>query len=204
MAIHLEAIDKSSKVEVTPEVFDRPYNEGLVHQTVVAYLANARKWTAKKKNRSAVRGGGAKPWRQKGTGRARAGTIRSPLWKGGGKTFAPEEISYSHKINKKMYRAGVQSILSELLRQGTVKVFGEIKLEKPKTKSFVSQLSGWKLDGRTLMVFDEVQENVYLASRNLRDIDIVDHTMVNPYQLLTYDNVLIQGSAVAKIEERLK
>ena len=202
--MQIESIDKSAKLDVSEVVFDREFNEGLVHQTVVAYLANARTWTAKKKNRSAVRGGGAKPWRQKGTGRARAGTIRSPLWKGGGKTFAPESINYSHKVNKKMYAAGMKSLLAELNRQGSIKGFGDFEIAEPKTKAFNDKLAMWNLSGRTLMIFEEVSENVYLASRNLKDVDIIDHTMVNPYMLLAYNNVLVQAGAMAKIEERLK
>lgn len=204
MTVQLKAVGRAKSISVAEEVFDLPFNEGLVHQSVVSYLANARTASANKKSRSEVRGGGAKPWRQKGTGRARAGTIRSPLWIGGGVTFAPKNVNFKQKVNKKMYKKSIKCILSELVRTETLRVFKGLDIKEPKTKAFLSAVEGWKLEGRSLLIFESVNENVYLASRNLENIDIIDTTSVNPYMFLCYENVLIDEAAVKKLEEILK
>ncbi len=189
-------------MDVADAVFGQDFNESLVHQVVVAYMAAGRAGTHAQKNRSAVRGGGAKPWRQKGTGRARAGTIRSPLWRGGGRTFAATTRDYSQKVNKKAYRAAVRSILSELIRQDRLVVVENFAVSAPKTKELVDKLGAMDLD-RVLLVHDEPDENLYLAARNLPRVDVVDTSIADPVSLVGFDKVLITAAALRQFEEKL-
>jgi len=189
-------------VQVSDVTFGKEFNQELVHQTVVAYLAGARQGTRAQKNRSGVSGGGRKPWRQKGTGRARAGTIRSPIWRGGGVTFAAQPQDHSQKINKKMYRAALRSILSELARQERLVVVEEIKLEQPKTRLLAKQLADYELDN-VLIVADEVENNLYLAARNIPNVDVRDAVGVDPVSLVAFDKVLVTVAALRKFEELL-
>lgn len=189
-------------VEVSEATFAKEFNQDLVHQVVNAYLAGARQGTRAQKNRSAVSGGGKKPWRQKGTGRARAGTIRSPIWRSGGVTFAAQPQDHSQKVNKKMYRAALSSILSELARQERLVVVDELSLKEPKTKSLVKVLDGLGLQG-ALLVSEEVSENLYLASRNLHKVNAVDVAGVDPVSLVAADKVVMTVSALKKFEELL-
>lgn len=192
----------ASTVQVSDVTFARDYNEDLVHQVVTAYLSGGRQGTRAQKNRSEVRGGGKKPWRQKGTGRARAGTIRSPIWRGGGVTFAAKPQDHSQKVNKKMYRAALQVILSELARQERLIVVESFALEQPKTKTLIKALGEYGLQD-VLIVSDEVTENLYLASRNLHKVDVRDVQGVDPVSLIAYDKVLVTVSALKKFEELL-
>lgn len=193
---------KPGKVSVSDVAFAREFNEDLVHQVVTAFLAGARQGTRAQKNRSDVRGGGKKPFRQKGTGRARAGTIRSPIWRSGGVTFAARPQDHSHKVNRKMYRAALRSIMSELARQDRLVVVESLSLEEPKTKLLVKQLSDFGLDN-VLIVADEVGENLYLAARNLHKVDVRDVDGIDPVSLIAYDKVMVTVDAVKKFEEML-
>ena len=192
----------AGSVEVSDVTFAKEFNEDLVHQVVTAYLAGARQGTRAQKNRAAVSGGGKKPWRQKGTGRARAGTSSSPIWRSGGVTFAAQPQDHSKKVNKKMYRAALRSILSELARQERLVVVESIALEQPKTKALVSELSGLGLQG-ALIVSDEVSENLYLASRNLHKVDVRDVQGVDPVSLISFEKVVITVAALKQFEEML-
>ena len=192
----------AGKVEVSDVTFAKEFNEDLVHQVVTAYLAAARQGTRAQKTRAEVRGGGKKPWRQKGTGRARAGTSSSPIWRSGGVTFAAKPQDHSQKVNKKMYRAALRSILSELARQDRLVIVEEFALEQPKTKALVAELAGLGLQG-ALIVSDEVTENVYLASRNLHKVDVRDVQAVDPVSLISFDKVVMTVSAVKQFEEML-
>lgn len=189
-------------VSVSDAVFAADFNMPLVHQAVTAYMAGARAGTKAQKNRSAVSGGGAKPWRQKGTGRARAGTTRSPIWRSGGVAFAAQPRSYKQKLNKKMYRAALRSIISELLRLGRLKVVSDFKLDSPKTKGMVAALAGLGLDD-ALVVVDSLDENLVLASRNLPFVDVVEVSEVNPYSLVRNKNIVVTAEALKKLEEVL-
>jgi len=189
-------------VSVSDVAFAREYNEDLVHQVVTAYLADARQGTRAQKTRSEVSGGGKKPWRQKGTGRARAGTIRSPIWRTGGVTFAARPQDHSQKVNRKMYRAAMCSIMSELARQDRLLVVESMDLEAPKTKLLVKQLGEYGLDN-VLIVTAELGENLYLAARNLHKVDVRDVDGVDPVSLIAYDKVMVTVDAVKKIEEML-
>jgi large subunit ribosomal protein L4 len=189
-------------VSVSDVAFAREYNEDLVHQVVTAYMAGARQGTRAQKNRAAVRGGGKKPWRQKGTGRARAGTIRSPIWRSGGVTFAAQPQDHSQKVNRKMYRAALRSIMSELARQDRLVVVESLDLEQPKTKLLVKQLGEYGVDN-ALIVSAEVGENLYLAARNLHKVDVRDVDGVDPVSLIGYEKVMVTVDAVKKFEEML-
>ena len=190
------------KISLSDESFGREYNEPLVHQTVVTYLAGARQVSVKQKTRSEVRGGGRKPWRQKGTGRARAGTIRSPIWRSGGVTFAAKPQDHSKKLNKKMYRGAMRCILSELIRKERLFVVNEFALQSHKTKDLVNKLREFELDN-VLIVSDQVENNLYLAARNLHKVDVLDVAGVDPVSLIGFDNVLITVAALKKVEEML-
>lgn len=190
------------KVAVSDVVFGRDFNEGLVHQAVVSYLAGARAGTKAQKNRSAVRGGGTKPWRQKGTGRARAGTIRSPIWRSGGRTFAATPQDHSVKLNKKMYRAAIRSILSELVRQERLLVVEDITIDAPKTQQMVAKLKDLDLEN-VLIVTETGDENLYLSARNLFKVAVTDVAGLSPVDLVSADNVLMTVGAVRAIEEWL-
>lgn len=191
---------KASSVEVSDVAFGREFNEALVHQVVVAYMAGARAGTKAQKNRSDVSGGGAKPWRQKGTGRARAGTIRSPIWRSGGQTFAARPQDHSQKVNRKMYRGAMQCILSELVRQERLHIVESFDVESPKTKGLVSKLADFGLT-EALIVSDKVDENLYLAARNLHKVDVRDIQACDPVSLIAFDKVVMTVEAVKKLEE---
>ncbi len=193
---------EAGSVSVSDVTFAREYNEDLVHQVVTAYLAGARQGTRAQKNRAAVSGGGKKPWRQKGTGRARAGTIRSPIWRSGGVTFAAQPQDHSHKVNRKMYRAAMRSIMSELARQDRLMVVESLDLEAPKTKLLVKHLSDYGVEN-VLIVCAELDENLYLAARNLHAVEVLDVEGVDPVSLVGHDKVMITVDAVKKFEEML-
>jgi large subunit ribosomal protein L4 len=190
------------KISLSDESFSREYNEPLVHQTVVTFLAGARQGTVKQKTRSEVRGGGRKPWRQKGTGRARAGTIRSPIWRSGGVTFAAKPQEHGKKLNKKMYRGAMQCILSELIRQNRLIVVNEFALATHKTKDLVTKLTEFDLNN-VLIVTEQVEQNLYLASRNLHKVDVLDVLGLDPVSLIGFEKVLMTVSALKKVEEML-
>ncbi|NOI03185.1 50S ribosomal protein L4 [Vibrio kanaloae] len=187
---------------VSETTFGRDFNEALVHQVVVAYAAGARQGTRAQKTRSEVSGGGAKPWRQKGTGRARAGTIRSPIWRTGGVTFAAKQQDHSQKVNKKMYRGAMKSILSELVRQERLIVVDNFSVEAPKTKELLAKLKELELSD-VLIVTGEVDENLFLAARNLYKVDARDVAGVDPVSLIAFDKVLMTADAVKQVEEML-
>jgi large subunit ribosomal protein L4 len=189
-------------VQVSDVAFGREYNEALIHQVVTSYLAGARQGTRAQKTRSEVRGGGKKPWRQKGTGRARAGTIRSPIWVGGGKAFAAKPQDHSQKVNKKMYRAALQSIVSELVRQDRLVVVDDVACEAPKTKELLGKLSALNLDN-VLIVSENVEQNLYLAARNLVGVEVLDAAGIDPVSLIAHEKVLVTVPALKKIEEAL-
>ncbi len=193
---------EAGSVSVSDVTFAREYNEDLVHQVVTAYLAGARQGTRAQKNRAAVSGGGKKPWRQKGTGRARAGTIRSPIWRSGGVTFAAQPQDHSHKVNRKMYRAAMRTIMSELARQERLIVVESLDLEAPKTKLLVKHLSDYGVEN-VLIVCAELDENLYLAARNLHAVEVLDVEGVDPVSLVGHDKVMITVDAVKKFEEML-
>ena len=195
-------VNGGKDIKVSEATFGRDFSEALVHQVVTAYLAGARAGTKAQKNRSAASGGGAKPWRQKGTGRARAGTIRSPIWRGGGKTFAAVPQDHSQKVNRKMYRGAMQSILSELLRQDRLIVIDSLELAEPKTKALVEKLAGLGFE-TGLIVSDTINENVYLASRNLPGVYAMDVAGVDPVSLVAAEKVILTVDAVEKIQEWL-
>ncbi|EGR2239264.1 TPA: 50S ribosomal protein L4 [Vibrio cholerae] len=192
----------ANALTVSETTFGREFNEALVHQVVVAYAAGARQGTRAQKTRSEVSGGGAKPWRQKGTGRARAGTIRSPIWRTGGVTFAAKPQDHSQKVNKKMYRGAMKSILSELVRQERLIVVENFSVEAPKTKALVAKLKELELND-VLIVTGEVDENLFLAARNLYKVDVRDVTGIDPVSLIAFDKVLMTASAVKQVEEML-
>ncbi|SEL46781.1 large subunit ribosomal protein L4 [Atopomonas hussainii] len=192
----------ASAIDVNDRTFGAEFNETLVHQAVVAYMAGGRQGTRAQKTRSEVSGGGKKPWRQKGTGRARAGTIRSPIWRSGGTTFAAKPQDHSQKLNKKMYRAAVRSILSELVRQDRLVVVDSFAVEAPKTKALLSKLGGMGLTD-ALIVTEAVDTNLYLAARNLPHVDVRDVQATDPVSLIAYDKVVMTVSAVKKFEELL-
>lgn len=197
-----ESGDAVGSLNVSDKLFAARYNEPLVHQVVNAYLAGARAGTKANKSRSQVSGGGRKPWRQKGMGRARAGSSRSPLWRGGGVTFAAVPRNYAQKVNKKMYRGALRSLFSELLRQGRLRVLDGLVLEAPKTKVLRSRLTKLGVEG-ALILTEEVSENLYLAARNLPKVSLRDVASVDPVALLSSDTVLITQDAVAKLEAQL-
>jgi len=194
-----------SSMDVSDAVFGQDFNEALVHQVVVAYRAAGRSGSHAQKNRAAVRGGGAKPWRQKGTGRARAGTIRSPIWRGGGRTFAATPRDYSQKVNKKAYRAAIRSIFSELVRQNRLVVVEDFAVKAAKTKELVGKLKALDLDTgyNVLIVHHDPDENLYLAVRNLPHVDAVDPDITDPVSLVGYDKILITVAALRQFEEKL-
>jgi large subunit ribosomal protein L4 len=195
-------VQGGSTVALSDAAFARDYNEALVHQLVTAYLAGARQGSKAQKNRSDVSGGGAKPWRQKGTGRARAGTSRGPIWRSGGVTFAARPRDYDQKLNKKMYRAAMQAIWSELVRQDRLVVVDSFEVADHKTKGFAAKLAEMDLSN-VLIVDAEVNKNVYLASRNLPHVAVAEASGVDPVSLISFDKVLVTVSALKKVEEML-
>ena len=200
MKIELLSLTKNQDINISENAFSKDFNEALVHQAVVSFLAGSRQGTSKQKTRSEVRGGGKKPYRQKGTGRARAGTIRSPLWRGGGIAFAATPRDYSKKINKKMYRAAIRSIFSELLRQGRLVAIEKPVLEKPKTKEIANFLKEFSLS-KVLIITDELDVNLYLSARNIPNVDIITVREINPVNLLKAQKVAVTADAFKKIEE---
>jgi len=198
----LNSADSAGEVEVSEEVFGREYNEALIHQLTTKTMAGQRSGTKAQKNRAAVSGGGAKPWKQKGSGRARSGTIRSPLWKGGGATFAAQPRSYDQKLNKKMYRAGIRSILSELLRQNRLLASSDIVPETPKTKDLVAKLKGLG-KSRVLIIADELSENIYLSSRNVANLEVTTAQELDPIMLIAAENIIATPAALKAIEAQL-
>lgn len=194
--------DDDAGLQVSDQVFGAEYKPGLIHQVVTAYLAGVRAGTKAQKNRSAVVGGGAKPYRQKGTGRARAGTLRSPIWRGGGVTFAARPRDYSQKVNRKMYRGAVRSILSELARQGRLLVLPEFKLQAPKTKELGQKLRELGV-ADALLVTEDFDEPLFLAARNLAHVDVMAAQEVDPVSLIAFDKLILTAGAVRKLEERL-
>lgn len=189
-------------VEVSDVAFAREYNESLVHQVVVSYLAGARQGSRAQKTRSEVSGGGRKPFRQKGTGRARAGTIRSPIWRSGGRAFAAKPQDHSQKVNRKMYRGALRCIVSELIRQDRLVIAETFAVDSPKTKSFVNQLKNLDLSN-VLIITESVDENLMLASRNVKHVDVRDVQAADPVSLLSHDKVLLTVSALKRLEEAL-
>lgn len=193
--------EQAATLQVSDALFAREYNEALVHQVVVAYLANARSGTRAQKGRADVQKSTRKPWRQKGTGRARAGRASSPLWRGGGKIFpsSPDE-NFSHKVNRKMYRAGVAAILSQLAREGRLAVIEEFTVEAPKTKLLNSRLKDMGLES-VLLIVDKFDENLFLSARNLHKVLVLEVSETDPVSLVHYDNVIVTKGALAKMEE---
>ncbi len=187
---------------VSDTTFGREFNESLVHQVAVAYLAGARSGTRAQKSRSEVRGGGRKPWKQKGTGRARSGTINSPIWRSGGVTFAAKPQDHRQKVNKKMYRGAIRSILSELVRQERLIVVESFSVDVPKTRELLSKLRDLDLQ-EALIITDSVEENLYLAARNLHKVDVRDVAAIDPVSLIGFDKVLVTVEAVKQLEEML-
>lgn len=189
-------------VEVSDLAFAKEYNEDLVYQVVTAYLAKARQGTRAQKTRSEVRGGGAKPWRQKGTGRARAGTIRSPIWRTGGVTFAAKPQDHSQKVNRKMYRAAMRSILSELARQERLIVVESFAVDAPSTKALVAKLAEYNA-GDALIITEELDNGLYLSARNLHKVDVRDVSGADPVSLVAFEKVIITVAALKKLDEVL-
>ena len=191
-----------SAVELSEVAFGREFNEALVHQVVTAYLAGGRQGSKAQKSRGEVSGGGKKPFRQKGTGRARAGSIRSPIWVGGGKTFAARPQDWSQKVNRKMYRGAMQCILAELVRQDRLVLVEEFAVAAPKTKELLAKLNDLNAT-RSLIVTDAVDENLYLAARNIPHVDVVDAAAIDPVSLIAFDKVVMSVAAAKKIEVEL-
>jgi large subunit ribosomal protein L4 len=199
------AVNGGNKINVSDEIFGRDFSESLVHQAVTAYLAGARSGTKAQKNRSAVSGGGRKPWRQKGTGNARAGTIRSPIWRGGGVTFAAKPRDFSQKLNRKQYRSAMKVILSELVRQERVVVLDELVVSEPKTKAIKGTFDSLGIDGRSrcLIIDAELNENVYLSARNMKNVQLLAADRIDPVSLVNADQVVMTRAAVESIQEWL-
>ena len=195
---------EAGSVDVADAIFATDYNESLIHQVVVAYMAGARQGTKAQKTRSEVSGGGAKPWKQKGTGRARAGTIRSPIFRKGGVTFAAKPKSWKQKVNRQMYSGAVKSILSELVRSGRMTIIEELKLETPKTKEFKALVDAINIkDVLFITAVEEFTENLYLSSRNLKNVAVCDSMDVNPVSLMCFENIVVTKKAIKEIEEKL-
>jgi len=196
------AVTGGKKIKVSDATFGREFSEALVHQVVTAYMSGARAGTKAQKSRSTASGGGKKPWRQKGTGRARAGTIRSPIWRGGGRTFAATPRDHSQKVNRKMYRGALQAILSELVRQERLLVVDSLDLAEPNTRAFIAHLDGLSFE-KGLIITNEPNENVYLASRNIPGVYMLDVAGIDPVSLVAADKVLVTVDAIEKIQEWL-
>lgn len=200
--MNLDLAVNGGSVELAESAFAREYNEALVHQVVVAFMAAGRQGSRAQKNRSAVSGGGKKPWRQKGTGRARAGTTRSPIWRSGGVTFAAQPQDHSTKVNRKMYRGALRCIVSELIRQQRLVAVESFAVDAPKTKELVAQLKDLEISNG-LIITEEVDENLFLAARNVKAVDVRDVDGIDPVSLISYDKVLITVPALKKLEEVL-
>lgn len=204
--MELKIANSRKKVELADEVFACDFNESLVHQIVIAYMAAGRAGTKAQKTRAEVSGGGTKPFKQKGTGRARAGTIRSPIWRKGGIVFAAKPRSYKQKVNKKMYKGALRSILSELIRQERLHIVDKFQVDAPKTKSLLSKLEEMKFEGDILIVSDNVEENLYLAARNLHRVALLDAatSATDPVSLIRAEKVIITEAAIKELEGLLK
>ncbi len=201
--MNLKMVNGAGELAVSEAAFGRAFNQALVHQVVTAYRATARSGTKAQKSRADVSGGGRKPWAQKGTGQARAGSNRSPLWIGGGKTFAAQPRDFAQKVNRKMYRGAIRAMLSELARQERLVVAPQIQLEAPKTKLLVHQLKSWSLDD-VLIVVEAADPKLDLAARNLPNVEVIPAGALNPLSLLNHDKVLMTVAAVKMIEEKLQ
>lgn len=204
--MELKLKNSQKTLELADQIFACDFNEALIHQVVTAYMAAGRAGTKAQKTRAEVRGGGAKPWKQKGTGRARAGTIRSPIWRKGGVIFAAKPRCYVQKINKKMYKGALRSIFSELIRQERLLILDSFQIEAAKTKTLLKKLQDLKVEGNILIVPDKVEENLYLAARNLIHVELRDaaKSVADPVALIKADSVIITEAAVKKLEELLK
>ncbi len=203
MAVEIAHINGSGSVEASESVFGQSYNEALIHQAVVRSLAGLRSGSKAQKSRSEVRGGGSKPWRQKGTGRARAGTIRSPIWRSGGRAFAAKPRDFSQKLNRKMYRGAMCSILSELVRQQRLKIIDDFQMSAPKTKDLAQQLKQFQLD-QVLLVLAEPDEHVELSARNIPHVAVGLAEDLDAVELVGFDTVLVTKSALPKLEDRFE
>lgn len=201
LKVHVNGKSKG-KLAVSDEAFNQPYNEALIHQVVTAYLAGGRQGSKAQLSRSDVSGGGKKPWRQKGTGRARAGTTRGPIWRTGGVTFAAKPRDFSHKVNKKMYKGALRSIVSELVRQDRLVVVDDFALDGYSTKTLNTKLKELSVN-KAVLIDAELSENLYYSARNLRDIDVLDVMNINPVSLIRFDHVVITKAAVEKVGELL-
>jgi large subunit ribosomal protein L4 len=201
-AMKVKVHGNSKSLELTDTAFGAKFNESLVHQVVTAYLARARQGTKAQKSRSDARGGGAKPWRQKGTGRARAGTSRSPIWTGGGRTFAARPRDHAQKVNRKMYRGALRAILSELFRRDRVTVIEALAVAEPKTRELKAQLKALDVDSGALIV-EAFDENLWLAARNLPNLEVLEVSDVNPVSLVRADKIVMTAAAAKLMEERL-
>ncbi|MFZ2315496.1 MAG: 50S ribosomal protein L4 [Gammaproteobacteria bacterium] len=204
--MELKLTGSEKTVALAESVFGCEFNEPLIHQIVTAYMNAGRAGTKAQKTRAEVRGGGAKPFKQKGTGRARAGTIRSPIWRTGGVTFAAKPRSFKQKVNRKMYQGALRSILSELLRQDRLMIVDSFNVAEPKTKLLLQKLEDMKLEGRILIVSDAIEENLYLAARNLHNVDVRDTvtTSTDPVALVSADKVIMTEAAIKEIEGLLQ
>ncbi len=202
LALTVPGAKTRKKITLPDEAFAREFNEPLVHQTVVTYLAGARQGGAKQKNRAEVRGGGRKPWRQKGTGRARAGTIRSPIWRGGGLAFAARPRDYGKKLNRKMYRSAMRCIVSELIRQQRLVLVEDFIIESHKTRDLLAKLKEFELDN-VLIITGQVERNLYLAARNLHQVHVLDAQAIDPVSLIGFDKVLCTVAAMERMEGML-
>lgn len=200
MKIEFLSNTNTKDISISNEVFSKEFNESLIHQALVSFMAVSRQGSSKQKNRSEVRGGGKKPYRQKGTGRARAGTIRSPLWRGGGVTFAARPKNFNKKINKKMYRAAIKSIFSELVRQNRLVAIEKPVLSKPKTKDIANFLNQFSLS-KVLIITEELDMNLYLSARNIPNVDVITYREINPVNLLKPQKVAVTSKALKHIEE---
>ena len=201
--MRLKLAGGGGSVELNDSAFATDFNESLIHQVLTAYMAGSRSGTKKQKNRSQVRGGGTKPWNQKGTGRARAGTIRSPIWVGGGRTFAAKPRDYSQKVNRKMYRGALRSMLSEMVRQQRLQVIEEFTVSAPKTKELLTKLKELDMGSSVLIVVDELDVNLLLAARNLPYVTVTDDEDLNPVSLIGHEQVLMTVGAARLLEEQL-
>lgn len=192
--------DESTSLYLSDVTFGRDFNKSLVHQVVMAYRSSARQGTRAQKSRAEVSGSGKKPWRQKGTGRARAGSVRSPLWRSGGVTFASKPQDYEQKVNRKMYRGAMQSIFSELVRQNRLIIFKKFSLDLPKTKLLVRKLEDIGLKN-VLIIIKGIDNNLFLAARNLYKVDVCDVNLINPVSLISFEKIILTTEAISKIEE---
>jgi large subunit ribosomal protein L4 len=201
----LKTVNGGAELQVSEAAFGHKFNPALIHQVITAYRNAGRAGTKAQKTRAEVRGGGKKPWSQKGTGQARSGSIRSPIWVGGGRAFAAKPRDFAQKVNRKMYRGAIRSILSELARTDRLLVTNEIALEAPKTQLLLTQLKNWTLsDGKLLIVVEAIDEKLFLAARNLPHVEVLEVGSLNPVSLANHDKVLMTVAAVKLIEERLQ